>query len=184
MEVIRGWHNVMPEHYGCVATIGNFDGVHLGHRALIEQPRGAWPRTRGSFDSRHVRAATAGVLPQGRARPRVSAGCGTSSARSLRFRSIVSRCSASMLRSARCLRSNSWSRSLLPVSAYGLWSPERTSGSDTGAKATSSSCPRSGNGTDSTSSGGSRSAQGEGGSAARGYATPLRTMNSRSPENF
>ena len=37
MEVIRGWHNVMPEHYGCVATIGNFDGVHLGHRALIEQ---------------------------------------------------------------------------------------------------------------------------------------------------
>lgn len=37
MEVIRGWHNVRPEHRGCVATIGNFDGVHLGHRALIEQ---------------------------------------------------------------------------------------------------------------------------------------------------
>ena len=37
MEVIRGWHNVKPEHHGCVATIGNFDGVHLGHRALIEQ---------------------------------------------------------------------------------------------------------------------------------------------------
>ena len=37
MEVIRGRHNVGPEHYGCVATIGNFDGVHLGHRALIEQ---------------------------------------------------------------------------------------------------------------------------------------------------
>ena len=37
MEVIRGWHNVRPEHHGCVATVGNFDGVHLGHRALIGQ---------------------------------------------------------------------------------------------------------------------------------------------------
>ena len=37
LEVIRGWHNVKPGHHGCVATIGNFDGVHLGHRALIEQ---------------------------------------------------------------------------------------------------------------------------------------------------
>ena len=37
MEVIRGWHNMRPEHHGCVATIGNFDGVHLGHRALIGQ---------------------------------------------------------------------------------------------------------------------------------------------------
>ena len=37
MEVIRGWHNVKPGHHGCVATIGNFDGVHLGHRTLIEQ---------------------------------------------------------------------------------------------------------------------------------------------------
>ena len=37
MELIRGWHNVKPGHHGCVATIGNFDGVHLGHRALIEQ---------------------------------------------------------------------------------------------------------------------------------------------------
>ena len=37
MEVIRGRHNVEPGHHGCVATVGNFDGVHLGHRALIEQ---------------------------------------------------------------------------------------------------------------------------------------------------
>ena len=40
MEVIRGWRNVKPEHHGCVATIGNFDGVHLGHRALIRQLAG------------------------------------------------------------------------------------------------------------------------------------------------
>lgn len=37
MELIRGWHNLRPRHRGCVATVGNFDGVHLGHRALIGQ---------------------------------------------------------------------------------------------------------------------------------------------------
>ena len=35
MKVIRGLHNLEPEHQGCVATIGNFDGVHLGHRAVF-----------------------------------------------------------------------------------------------------------------------------------------------------
>lgn len=37
MELIRGLHNLKPEHHGCVATIGNFDGVHLGHQAVIGQ---------------------------------------------------------------------------------------------------------------------------------------------------
>lgn len=37
MELIRGLHNLRPEHQGCVATIGNFDGVHLGHQAVIGQ---------------------------------------------------------------------------------------------------------------------------------------------------
>ena len=35
MELIRGLHNVRPRHHGCVATIGAFDGVHLGHQAVI-----------------------------------------------------------------------------------------------------------------------------------------------------
>jgi len=37
MEFIRGLHNLKPRHRGCVATIGNFDGVHLGHQAIIGQ---------------------------------------------------------------------------------------------------------------------------------------------------
>ncbi|HKK06500.1 MAG TPA: bifunctional riboflavin kinase/FAD synthetase [Gammaproteobacteria bacterium] len=37
MDLIRGLHNLRSEHRGCVATIGNFDGVHLGHQAVIGQ---------------------------------------------------------------------------------------------------------------------------------------------------
>jgi len=37
MELIRGLHNLRPQHRGCVATIGNFDGVHLGHQAVLGQ---------------------------------------------------------------------------------------------------------------------------------------------------
>lgn len=37
MELIRGIHNIQPQHQGCVLTIGNFDGVHLGHQAVLEQ---------------------------------------------------------------------------------------------------------------------------------------------------
>ncbi len=36
MLLIRGQHNLRPGHRGCVATIGNFDGVHLGHQAVFE----------------------------------------------------------------------------------------------------------------------------------------------------
>ncbi|WP_280553755.1 bifunctional riboflavin kinase/FAD synthetase [Halomonas sp. 25-S5] len=39
MRVIRGLHNLRDEDRGCVATIGNFDGVHCGHRAILDQCR-------------------------------------------------------------------------------------------------------------------------------------------------
>lgn len=37
MKVIRGLYNQTPDQRGCVATIGNFDGVHPGHLALFSQ---------------------------------------------------------------------------------------------------------------------------------------------------
>lgn len=37
MELIRGCHNLRARHAGTVVTIGNFDGVHLGHQALLAQ---------------------------------------------------------------------------------------------------------------------------------------------------
>jgi riboflavin kinase/FMN adenylyltransferase len=35
MQLVRGLHNLRQAHRGCVATIGNFDGVHLGHQAVF-----------------------------------------------------------------------------------------------------------------------------------------------------
>jgi hypothetical protein len=39
LEVVRGLHNLRDEHRGCVATIGNFDGVHRGHQEMIAAVR-------------------------------------------------------------------------------------------------------------------------------------------------
>jgi riboflavin kinase/FMN adenylyltransferase len=35
MELIRGPHNVRARHRGAIVTLGSFDGLHLGHQALI-----------------------------------------------------------------------------------------------------------------------------------------------------
>ncbi len=37
MRIIRGLHNLQGKVAGCVATIGNFDGVHLGHQMVVDQ---------------------------------------------------------------------------------------------------------------------------------------------------
>ena len=37
MRLIRGLQHLEPFYDGCILTIGNFDGLHLGHRLVIER---------------------------------------------------------------------------------------------------------------------------------------------------
>lgn len=39
MRLIRGFHNLHPGHRGSALTIGNFDGLHRGHQAVLQQLR-------------------------------------------------------------------------------------------------------------------------------------------------
>ncbi|THF69226.1 MAG: bifunctional riboflavin kinase/FMN adenylyltransferase, partial [Sulfitobacter sp. SK025] len=43
MEIIRDYQYVAPVDRGASAAIGNFDGVHLGHRSVIDLARDAVP---------------------------------------------------------------------------------------------------------------------------------------------
>lgn len=36
MHLLRGLHNIPADFHGCAATIGNFDGLHLGHQGIIQ----------------------------------------------------------------------------------------------------------------------------------------------------
>src|SRR5882762_10737868 len=35
MELVRGLHSISRTPKGCVLTVGNYDGVHLGHQRMI-----------------------------------------------------------------------------------------------------------------------------------------------------
>ena len=40
MELIRGRHNLRPRHRGCAVSFGAFDGVHIGHQAVLAHLKG------------------------------------------------------------------------------------------------------------------------------------------------
>jgi riboflavin kinase / FMN adenylyltransferase len=67
MDLVRGLHNLVPRHRGCVATIGNYDGVHRGHQHIIAAcAPSVGPR--GAGGGGHVRADAARVF-EGAAAP-------------------------------------------------------------------------------------------------------------------
>jgi riboflavin kinase / FMN adenylyltransferase len=37
MNVIHNTEGFLQAHSGCVATIGKFDGVHMGHQRIVQQ---------------------------------------------------------------------------------------------------------------------------------------------------
>lgn len=43
MRIVRDYHFVEAQDRGASAAIGNFDGVHIGHQAVIKQARAAMP---------------------------------------------------------------------------------------------------------------------------------------------
>ncbi len=57
LDLIRGLRHFKPEHAGCGVVIGNFDGVHLGHQALIA-------RLKKEASLRHIRHMVVLFEPQ------------------------------------------------------------------------------------------------------------------------
>lgn len=47
MDLVRGVHNLAERHKGGIVAVGSFDGLHLGHRALIDATRGLARRAAG-----------------------------------------------------------------------------------------------------------------------------------------
>ena len=44
MTFVRGLHNLQPGKQKSVVTIGSFDGVHIGHQAILQQVKDAAKR--------------------------------------------------------------------------------------------------------------------------------------------
>jgi riboflavin kinase/FMN adenylyltransferase len=50
MDIFKHWQGLDPSSRGASAAMGNFDGVHLGHRAVIDAARGKGPLAVVTFE--------------------------------------------------------------------------------------------------------------------------------------
>ncbi|MCG6553925.1 MAG: FAD synthetase family protein, partial [Candidatus Magnetominusculus sp. LBB02] len=48
MEIIRGLQNLTKVYHNPIITLGNFDGVHAGHRRILERVKDAAARAEGT----------------------------------------------------------------------------------------------------------------------------------------
>src|SRR5262245_20175755 len=60
MELVRGLQGLKPEHRGAAITVGSYDGIHLGHGALIASTCGLANKLGKPADQAAFRAAAAG----------------------------------------------------------------------------------------------------------------------------
>lgn len=103
MELIRGLHNLHPGSGGCVATIGNFDGVHLGHQAVVTQCR-----------QQATRMGLPATLITFEPQPREYFSAQSSPARLTRLREKIQVLANYGIERILCLRFNRWLAELTP----------------------------------------------------------------------
>ncbi len=101
MRLIRGLHNLAPFSRGCVATIGNFDGVHKGHQKILNQ-------VKMLAEARRVPSVVMVFEPQ----PREYFCQGKVPSRLMRFREKLSHLALQNIDVALCLQFNERLRSL------------------------------------------------------------------------
>ena len=66
MELVRGLQNIPKAARGCVLTVGNYDGVHLGHQQMIGAVKRRAAELGARSDGAGIRTEFQGVHRSGR----------------------------------------------------------------------------------------------------------------------